>query len=184
MSESENKKPARKATLRQLAEELGLSLAQIHDAKQQGLNPYDRFAMRDFAAQINGYTKSDSPAQPPPPEAPRMTLEEIEDCASRAGNSKKEIDVYKGQLEVMKAADALRVQRNKLLSRAEKEESDAKIAHAVGAMVRKFETEIPAICFGQHDMGKLKESVKNLTREIQKAVADGQDEYWKNHPES
>lgn len=184
MKESENKKPARKATIRQLCDELGLSPNDITQAKEEGLNPYDRFAMREWKAQRNGYAKSDSPAELPPEEAPRMTLEEIEDCASRAGNTKKEIDVYKGQLEVMKAADALRVQRNKLLSRAEKEESDAKIAHAVAAMVRKFETEIPAICFGQHDMGKLKESVKSLTREIQKAVADGQEEYWNNHPET
>jgi polyhydroxyalkanoate synthesis regulator phasin len=177
------KKPATKATLRQIAKELGLSLDDITRAKADGLNPYDRFALRDWKDQRNGYAKSDVPAELPPEDAPRMTLEQIEDCASRSGNTKKEIDVYKGQLEVMKAANALRVQRNQLIARAEAEESDAKIAHAVSAMVRKFETEIPALCFGQHDMGKLKETVKALTREIQKAVADGQDEFWKQHPE-
>jgi len=180
---SKKQKPSGKLTLRQLAKELGLSLNQIDQAKQEGVNPYDRVSMRAWKDQRNGYVKSDVPAELPSEEQPRLTLEQIEDYASRAGQSKKEIDVYKGQLEVMKAADALRVQRNKLISRDEAKESDAKIAHAVSAMVRKFETEVPALCFGQHDMGKLKETVKSLTRDIQKAVADGQEEFWKNHPE-
>ena len=175
--------PAKK-TLREIAEELGMSHGDITRAKKDGVNPYDREAMREWKGDRNGYAKSSEPANLPTDEQPRLTLEQIEDYASRAGQSKKEIDVYKGQLEVMKAADALRVQRNKLISRDEKNESDAKIAHAVAAMLRKFENEIPALCFGQHDMGKLKETVKSLTREIQQAVADGQEEFWKHHQET
>jgi hypothetical protein len=177
------KQAARKMTLRQLAEDLGMNLSDITRAKADGVNPYDRVAMRAWKDQRNGYAKSDIPAELPPEDAQRMTLEQIEDCAARAGNTKKEIDVYKGQLEVMKAADALRVQRNRLISRDETKESDAKIAHAVSAMVKRFKKEVPVICFGQHDLGRIKETVKNFCDEIQKAVADGQDEFWTQHPE-
>jgi hypothetical protein len=139
--------------------------------------------MKRWKADRQGYTRSDVPAEMPTEEQPRLTLEQIEDFASRAGQSKKEIDVYKGQLEVMKAADALRVQRNRLLSREECNENQAKTAHAVNAMLRAFENEIPALCYGK-SLGDSKGLVKEKTRELQKMLADAQAEFWKGYPES
>lgn len=180
---SDENKPARKATLRQIGKELGLSPDDITRAKRDGLNPYDRESMRKWKADRNGYARSDVPAELPTEDQPRLTLEQIEDFASRAGQSKKEIDVYKGQLEVMKAADALRVQRNKLLSREECQENQAKTAHALNAMYRSFETEIPAACYGKA-LGEAKQLVREKIRELQKFLTDAQHEFWKEHPES
>lgn len=182
MKDETDKPKARKLTLRQLADELGIGLEDIKGAKLDGINPYDRFAMRKWKDDRNGYTKSNEPASEPP-DLPRLTLEEIEDRVLRPGQSKREIDVYKGQLDAIKAIIALKVQKSELISRDEAKESDAKIAHAVAAMVKRFIAEIPALCFGQHDLGKLKQTVKDFTRDIQKAVADGQEEFWNNHKE-
>jgi phage terminase Nu1 subunit (DNA packaging protein) len=103
---------------------------------------------------------------------------------SPASSSVEELRLQKIKLcraQVEKAELDLDIRRGLYLSREENVLSDAKIAHAVAAMVKKLNSELPAICFGQHDRGKLTESIKSLTREIQQAVADGQAEYWDQH---
>lgn len=172
-----------KLTIRALAKELGMSLGDVAAAKEDGLNPYDREAMKKWKSQRNSYGSNSEPQSPPDPDAERLTLEQIEERASMAGQSKKDIEVYKVQLEVMKAAAALRVQRNLTLSRAEVDERDAKIGHAMQAMLRKIENEVPALLFGKSSLGEMKEITKTKVRECQSIYADGMSEFWEARPE-
>lgn len=63
----------------------------------------------------------------------------------------------------------LAIRRGIYISREENELSDARIAHATAAMVRKLEEGLPPLVFGQHEFGKIKRAVKDFTRDIQKA---------------
>lgn len=182
MNKSEINSKGRKPTLRQIQKELGLSPDDMTRAKREGLNPYDRESMRRWKADRQGYIRSDSPAEMPPDSAARMTIEEIEDMASRQGLTKKETDVLKGQLEVMKAADALRLQRNKTLSRAMVEETFTKIASALSAMIGRAINDIPTACEGL-PKSRSAPVVKEKLRELQNLLASSESEFWAEHPE-
>jgi hypothetical protein len=175
-------KPPRKITLAALREELGLSPDDMTRAKKAGINPYDREAMKQWKSDRNSYVRRDLPIELPEDDGKRMTIEEIEDCASRPGLSKKETDVLKGQLEVMRAADALRVQRNKLLSRDECKESMTKIGSALAAFIARSIIDIPTVCEGL-PRSKSAPLVKGKMRELQAMFADFESEFWKDHPE-
>lgn len=176
----------KKDSVRAMAKASGLSLSQMNLAKEAGVDTKDLDALKAFRATIN--TRSDSrnspPRQPSETDGTKMSVEDIEEALSMKGLTPNDARVLKIQLDGLKAAVALKQQKNELISREEVRDSDARIAHAVAAMVRKLENEIPALCFGQHDLGKLKQTVKDFTRQIQQAVADGQEEFWKSHPES
>jgi len=169
----------------QKAKEAGLSKSQFYEAKANGVDTDDPTALKLYRANLN--TRADSRNTPPSsPSMPsvEMTIEEMELALRAKGITTNEARTLKIQIEGMKQIIQIQKERGQLISREEVEESDAKIAHAVAAMLRKLESEIPAICFGQHDMGKLKESVLGLTRPIQQAVADGQEAFWKQHTET
>lgn len=172
----------KKPTLRDIQAELGLSPDDMTRAKKAGLNPYDREAMRQWKADRNSYVRRDEPMDLPDDDGARMTIEEIEDCASRPGLSKKDTDVLKGQLEVMRAADALRVQRNKLLSRDECKESMTKIGSALAAFIARSIIDIPTVCEGL-PRSKSAPLIKEKMREMQSMFSDFESEFWKAHPE-
>lgn len=166
------------------AKAAGLSESQLAEAKKAGIDIDNPEALKAYRGSIN--TRADDRTQPPrnpSTETAEMTIEELEKSLLIKGITANEARTIKIQIEGMRGILAYKKDMNQLISREEAAESDAKLAHAVNAMLRKFEREIPALCFGQHDMGKLKETVKDLTREIQAAVAAHQDEFWKNHEE-
>jgi hypothetical protein len=171
----------KKPTLRQLQAELGLSPDDMTRAKKEGINPYDRESMRRWKAGRQSYVRTNEPAVFVA-ESPRMTLDEIEDMASRQGLSKKETDVLKGQLEVMKAADALRLQRNKVLSRSSTEEAFTQISSALSAMISRAINEIPSQTEGL-PKSQSAPKIKEIMRSLQAMLANSQSEFWNAHPE-
>lgn len=169
-----------KRTLDQVAKDLGMSRGQLDRAKKEGLNPYDTFAMKEWKDGRREKAPNGDSALPPeelPETGERLTVEQIEEMASRPNLTKKHIEVYKGQLDVMKAATALRVQQGKLISKEEVDERDAAIAHALNAMLRRFEKEFPNLALGLplHESAPL---IKSQCQQMQAMLADKFSEFW------
>lgn len=162
----------------------GLSKSQLAEAKKAGVDIDDPAAVAAYRATIN--TRSDSRNSPPNPvtgEAELMTVENIERALSSKGLTPNDARVLKIQLEGLRAAIALKQQRNQVISRAEIDERDAKIAHALNAMFRRLENELPPGVLGM-TIAQSKPFVKDRVRELQRTLADGLSEFWQTHPES
>lgn len=175
-----------KPTLQIVADELGVDVSQVKRASKEGINPYDRESLKRHLANGRSYTprqKPDDQSAPADDSGVRMTIEEIEDYASRKGQTKRDVEVYKVQLEVIRVAQALKIQRNQLLSRSEVEERDTRIAAALGAMMKRYEREIPAACLGL-PLSQSLPIAKDKARALQAMLSDMFSEFWRDHPES
>ena len=82
-----------------------------------------------------------------------------------------------------KAELQLGVERGKYISRSESNDADARIAHAVAAMLRRWETELPALCSGL-PLGKALGVYREKSRELQTMLGDLQSEFWARHPQT
>lgn len=167
-----------------MAKASGLSLSQMDQAKNAGVDTKDLNALKAFRATIN--TRSDGKAAlqgPSDDDGSRMTVEEIEQQLSRKNLTPNDARVLKLQLDGLKTAVAIKQQSNRLLSRDECREHQAKIAQALGGLMRAMENEIPALCYGK-SLGEAKLLVKEKVRAIQKMFCDGNEKFWEDHPES
>ena len=159
----------------------------VQRAKKDGANPYDREAVKRWLGNKNEYTprqKRDETPVPIPHGDTSLTIEEIEHNALQPGQTKRDVEVSKVQVSVLREVLAYKVQRNKLLSREEIDDRDSRIMHALQGMFRRMENEIPALCYGLNTMGEMKDVVKSKVRELQNTYADGMSEFWKDYPES
>lgn len=176
-----------KPTLQNVADELGCTLKDIQRAKKDGVNPYDRESVKRWLDNKREYTprkKLDDEAPPVTFGDELLTIEEIERNALRPGQTKRDVEVSKVQVAVLREVLAYKVQRNKLLSREEIDDRDSRIMHALQGMFRRMENEIPALCYGLNTMGEMKDVVKAKVRELQNTYADGMSEFWRSYPES
>lgn len=176
-----------KPTLQSVADELGCTLKDVQRAKKDGANPYDREAVKRWLDNKREYSPRQKPEEKPAPLTVgevSLTIEEIERNALRPGQTKREVEVSKVQVAVLREVLAYKIQRNKLLSREEIDDRDSRIMHALQGMFRRMENEIPALCYGLNTMGEMKDVVKTKIRELQNTYADGMSEFWRSYPES
>ena len=100
--------------------------------------------------------------------------------SSAADLRREKIKLTKAQAE--RADLLLEVDRGKYISRQESNDSDARIAHAVAAMLKRWENEIPALCHGM-PLGKALGVYREKSRELQTMLGDLRSEFWALHPE-
>lgn len=148
-----------KPTLAGIADELGLSERRISQLKQEGM-PVDSI---DAAKAWR-----------------RAREAETTGSNSADGLRREKIKLTKAQAE--RADLLLEIARGKYISRKESNDSDASIAHAVAAMLKRWEAEIPALCHGL-PLAKALGVYREKSRELQTLLGDLQSEFWSHYPE-
>ena len=175
-------KPSRPDSVRSLAAAAGLSLSQMAQAKKEGVDCKNPAALKAFRARTNTRCDDRNSAKTEQPElSAEMSITEMESALRSKGITTNDARTLKIQIEGMKQVIAIRKEMAQLIPRTECEEDQAKTAHAINAMLRAMENDIPALCYGR-PLNEVKEQVKIKTRELQAALSNAQSEFWDKHP--
>ena len=160
----------------------GLSKSQLNKARAAGIDTQDIKALKAFRKTINTRSPSAPKEDKPKKKGRTLTVEEIALAMRAEGLSPVEARGLKIQLEGLAEVAKLQKQVGLLISRSEAKEAQAKIGHALKAMMKRLEKEIPAICLGL-PLSQSTPLVIAKFREVMQSFCDQQDEFWKENPE-
>ena len=177
------KKQAKKS-IRTMAKELGMSHGHLDRAYKAGVDVSDPEALAHYRKGIHPRVNGATAGKPIelPPDAPTMTIEEIETALRTKGIDITSAKILKTQLDGLKAAMAYRKETNDLLSREEVAAAFVKIAASLNAALRVAESEIPQRCLGL-PLAESRPITKEILRGLQAKLADAESEFWNEYPE-
>jgi hypothetical protein len=176
--------PPKKNSVRKLAIEAGLSLGHINAARKAGVDTSDLEALKAYRKvtppRVDG--RLDRKRTPTPPaDAGQMTIEEIEAALRSKGIDITSAKILKTQLDGLKAAMGYRRETSDLIPREDVKAAFVRIASALSAALRVAEAEIPQRCLGL-PLAESRPIAKEILRGIQAKLADGESEFWQEHP--
>lgn len=177
------KKRQAKKTISTLAREAGLSHGHLDRAYKAGIDVTDPDALKRYRAgihpRVNGTKRPAAPT--PAADAGQMTIEEIEAALRSKGIDITSAKILKTQLDGLKAAMGYRRETSDLIPREDVKAAFVRIASALSAALRVAEAEIPQRCLGL-PLAESRPIAKEILRGIQSKLADGESEFWQEHP--
>lgn len=157
-----------------IAEQAGLSVAQLHAAKESGVNIYKDEELAEWKSQRRPRAGGAEEAGGDVFEC----LDDIERAILRAG-SYNEAQKLKSQVQALKDLVNTKKAEGDLIPRAKVDERDTRIAAAVKSVLMKFCNEAPPMLEGLPADKVQKVLVKQMTGVLE-TLADDQQEFWRD----
>lgn len=164
-----------KRTYKQIAEFHGITKDQVDAAKNKGVNIYSDEELAEHLAGVRHRIKPD--AELSEPEAINAeTLEEMEE-AIRKARSIDDVKILKEKLTALKTAVQVRRETRELISLAEVEERDIRIAAVVKAGILKLCNDSSPMCEGL-GAAEIHGVLLRQGTQVLEMMADEQSAFW------
>lgn len=164
-----------RTTIAEACRQRGIDRQDWEEAKRQGVDPWDRKAMKEW--QDSRRHRIQPGTEITEPEAAgAQTLEQMED-ALRKAQSIDDVKILKEKLTALKTAVQVRRETRELISLAEVEERDIRIAAVVKAGILKLCNDSSPMCEGL-GAAEIHGVLLRQGTQVLEMMADEQSAFW------
>jgi hypothetical protein len=166
-----------KQTLKQRAEELGMTRDVLAKIRGKGVDIYDDEAVKAYRSTQRLRVRSDTTNAGAAGDETAMTIEDIDAIINNPASDYAQIRTAKERLASLTASQKLRREMAESFSADEVKARDTAIGAAMRMAMMRIETELPGRCEGL-SATKMKGVMRAFTTQILTELADAQSPFW------